>query len=172
MSVKICLASDNPGKIGDIKNLFEARFGPTDFHLQKELDYYSPPPETGKTYAENAKIKAESLYSCVGPHAYVLADDTGLSVEGLDGKPGVMTARYAGPNATAQQNMQKLLQIMSVKPMPNRNAKFICSLYFISPDGTRSEFSGELEGEISREMRGRLGFGYDPIFIPKGEPKP
>jgi len=122
--------------------------------------------ETGETFAANAWIKAEALASelrAEGEADYaVLADDSGLSVEALGGRPGVHSARYAGPNASAEAHVQKLLAELGERD--ERSARFVCHLALLLADGLRFEASGECEGAISKSRHGDGGFGYDPVF--------
>ncbi len=120
--------------------------------------------ESGLTFEENAKIKAEAVYGAF--RVPVIADDSGLSVDQLDGKPGVYSARYAGDYATDQDNNRKLLFELSGMPEPHK-ARFICSaVYYDGKNfiGTR----GEVNGRIIKHARGSNGFGYDPLFMPDG----
>jgi len=118
--------------------------------------------ESGKSFDENAVIKASITSRETGLIA--LGDDSGLEVKALNGEPGIYTARYAGPGATDQQNIDKLLKKMKDVPAGERHARFICSLSLAFPDGRVVVERGYLEGEIAFERRGFHGFGYDPIF--------
>lgn len=118
--------------------------------------------ETGTTLRENALIKARAVYEQL--HQPVLADDTGLEVKALGGAPGVYTARYAGENATYQDNCQKL--VAKLRNNSVRNASFITVLCYIDPQGKEHFFEGRVEGFITNEFRGLNGFGYDPVFEP------
>lgn len=159
------LATSNPGKVKEFKRLFKS----LDCEIKSLADlpnYYSP-KETGSTFKENALIKARSLHA-VTKADWVIADDSGLEVEGLDNKPGVHSARYAGPNATDWENLQRLMTMMKMKAPTNRNAQFKCVLAAISADGTEHTEDGTIKGTISKGMKGDGGFGYDPVFIPEG----
>ena len=101
----------------------------------------------------------------------MLADDSGLEVEGLGGLPGIHSARYAGQHAKDMENCLKVLKMLHLKAATNRAARFICTVVLLSPTGEESVFEGTLEGTIAKEMKGRDGFGYDPIFIPKDDTK-
>jgi XTP/dITP diphosphohydrolase len=128
------------------------------------LDRDDYPPETGDTYYANAVIKAEFGREHAAPDAWVLAEDSGLEVAGLDGRPGVLSARYApeGPPAVA-----KLLDELG--EAEDRRAHYTSELVLLSPDGRELRGTGVLEGRIAHEPRGSEGFGYDPVFVPDGE---
>ena len=119
-------------------------------------------PETATDLRGNALIKARFLYSLTGKACF--ADDTGLEVDALGGAPGVMTARYAGPECDPNRNMDKLLAALEGQPV--RTARFRAVIAFIDADGSETVFEGVCEGTIATERRGEEGFGYDPIFQP------
>ena len=162
------VATYNPGKLSEIKTLLHRL--PLTIHSARELSYYSAPPETGKTFKENALIKARSL-KAVLPQAWVLAEDSGLEVLGLQGMPGIHSARYAGDHASDAENTAKVLKMVSLRCPQKREAAFHATLICIDPQGNEHEFEGRLEGNIALRETGKEGFGYDPIFIPKGETK-
>lgn len=166
--MKLWLATTNNSKIREIRALLEPM--KIEVHTCSELDFYSAPNETGKTFEENARLKAKSLHSVV-PKEWVLAEDSGLEVEGLGNLPGVHSARYAGPKASDAENIMKLIKMMGLKAANNRKAHFTCTMVLISPQNQESIFSGRLNGEITKGMRGTQGFGYDPVFQPEGETK-
>ncbi len=128
-----------------------------------DLDFTEDIPETGTTLKENAAIKARFLHGKTGMACF--ADDTGLEVEALEGKPGVYSARYAGPLANAEANMDKLLGAMREKE--NRQAVFRTVIAYIDEYSTEYYFEGEVKGQILYEKRGSKGFGYDPVFKPE-----
>lgn len=163
--MEIWLASGNNHKQKEVA--FLLRELEPEMHGQNELDFYSSPEETGETFEDNAKIKAKSL-AAVQPGKWVIADDSGLCCEGLNGLPGVHSARYAGPNARDTENVAKLLKMLQMRSQ-NRNAYFVCVICAISPEGEEFIFEGKLEGEIARKQTGMNGFGYDPVFVPKGD---
>lgn len=161
--MKLVFATHNQNKVTEVKALLpkEIRlFSLSDFDCHEEI------PETGDTLEENAWIKAD--YVCKNFGLPCFADDTGLLVDILDGAPGVYSARYAGPEKNAEANMAKLLQELDGKV--NRSARFetVIALNLLNAKHT---FKGEVKGTISIEKKGREGFGYDPIFIPKGHQK-
>ncbi len=122
--------------------------------------------ETGKTFDENAALKALEIAKLL-PDCYILADDSGLCVDALNGEPGVFSARYAGEGASSEDCITKLLQNM--KGEENRKAHFACSLaLYVPQDKSRHIFEGICEGEIAHKKSGKKGFGYDPIFLVNG----
>lgn len=119
--------------------------------------------ETGETFAENAYIKAKAVWDLTGGIA--LADDSGMCVDALDGRPGVYSARFLGEDTAFAEKNRKILEMLEGVPEEKRGAKFVCAMVAILPDGSRIEVQGEVCGRIAREMRGDGGFGYDPIFF-------
>lgn len=168
MTTQFWLATSNKGKINELKMLLADL--PLDLHSQGELAVYSPPDETGKTFEENARIKAKSLRA-IRNTDWIVGEDSGLVVEGLGGLPGIHSARYAGPKAADAENVAKLLKMMQIRFVANRSAKFVTTLVVYSPSGQEYVFSGEVAGEIAKAPRGTAGFGYDPVFVPQGYDK-
>jgi XTP/dITP diphosphohydrolase len=165
------IATGNQGKFNEFKMLLNRLVGAgLQPRAQNELPVFSPPPENGDTFLANARIKAKSLKS-VCPGKWILADDSGLLVEGLNGLPGIHSARYAGPHAADSENVAKLLKMMAIRQVMTRKAAFACALVAFDPTGQEHVFEGRLEGEIAKAARGTTGFGYDPVFIPNGETK-
>ena len=119
--------------------------------------------ETGTTFSENAYLKANSAFVKTGMPA--VADDSGLCVDALDGRPGVFSARYGGENATDTEKNDKILSEMKAVPADKRNAHFACAICCILPDGSKIEVEGICNGSIGYEPIGDGGFGYDPIFM-------
>lgn len=161
------VATTNAGKLNEFKNLMG---GKVEIHSVSELSYYSAPPETGKTFAENARIKARTLKS-LKPGEWVVADDSGLEVEGLGGLPGVHSARYAGDKASDRENVAKLLKMVQIRSAAMRKAQFKCVFIAYDPQGQEHVIEGVVTGQISNSAQGASGFGYDPVFIPDGETK-
>ena len=123
--------------------------------------------ETGATFAENAFLKASALRKQAPEDTWILADDSGLEVDVLRGEPGVYSARYAGPEASDQDNIAKLLKALENVPALERTARFKCVLCLIDPEGSAVYYEGTCEGRIATAVFGESGFGYDPVFIPK-----
>lgn len=130
-----------------------------------DLDTYYPPEEAGATFLDNARIKARSL-KAMQPGTWIVAEDSGLAVEGMNGLPGIHSARYAGPKASDFENRVKLLKMMGMKQLANRNAAFICQMVVFDPEGKEHLFEGRLEGTIPKAEAGKAGFGYDSVFVP------
>lgn len=119
--------------------------------------------EDGKTFFENALKKAKAVSEYTGE--IVLADDSGLEVDSLGGKPGICSSRYAGADATDERNVEKLLEELKGVPIDKRGASFVCALVLYRPDGTYESFEGRWSGSIGYEPAGTAGFGYDPVFV-------
>ena len=169
--MELWIASSNKGKIREFKNLLLDHLSlPMEIHSQDELPVYFPPPETGDSFEANARIKARALHG-IKKNCWVLADDSGLEVEGLNNLPGVHSARYAGNKATDVENTTKLLKMISLRSPNHRKAQFRCIIVAYSPKGEEHILEGVLKGKISTTMRGTEGFGYDSVFIPLGQDK-
>ncbi len=158
--MKLLFATNNSHKIREIADLLDESYtilGLSDLNISEEI------PEEGDTLEENALSKARYLYQKSGMN--VFADDTGLEVKALGGAPGVHSARYAGEAKNPHDNMVRLLDEM--KDLDDREARFrtVIALIF---NGTEYLFEGSVEGEITREIKGRGGFGYDPVFVARG----
>lgn len=165
--VKLWVATTNKGKLDEFKNIL---MGVAEIHSPSELSAYATPKETSATFVENARIKAKSLKAVVSD-GWVVADDSGLVVDGLNGLPGVHSARYAGEKASDAENIAKLLKMIQIRSPGNRKARFVCALVVYSPDGQEHVIETEFNGEISQKVAGKGGFGYDPVFIPEGQTK-
>lgn len=169
--MELWVATGSQGKLNEFKMLLNRQVqSGLNLHAQNELPVFSPPPENGDSFLANARIKARAL-KAVKPGTWVVADDSGLAVEGLNGLPGIHSARYAGQKASDSENVAKLLKMMTLRPMANRKAAFVCTLVVFDPEGAEHVFEGRLEGEIAKAARGGAGFGYDPVFVPTGESK-
>ncbi len=158
---KIVMASGNAGKLREIERILAA----LDITVISQADLaVSDAIETGDTFVENALIKARHAVDATGLPA--IADDSGLAVDALDGGPGVYSARYSGPGASDDSNIDKLLQELQGVDDANRGAAFHCAACFVKPDdGDPVIGEGEWHGAILRERRGEGGFGYDPVFL-------
>lgn len=162
MIKKIVVASHNQGKINEIKAMLEP-FGVEVFSAG-ELDLPDV-EETGTTFEENARLKADELSKLSGIPC--LADDSGLCVDALNGAPGVYSARYA-PNRDFVKGAEMMLEEIAESGSKNRAAHFACVLAFAVPNGKTKVFEGRVDGQIAEAPSGEGGFGYDPIFIPEG----
>ena len=158
--MKLVFATANQNKTKEIQALIPASIeilGLTDILCSEEI------PETSPTIEGNAAQKAFYVYGKY--HKNCFADDTGLEIEGLNGRPGVLSARYAGESKNADDNMDKILSEMT--GMTNRKGRFKTVISLVI-DGKELQFEGIVEGQILNEKRGSKGFGYDPIFLPDG----
>ena len=161
--MKICAATGNAGKLKELRRILEAQGH--EVVSQKELGITTEPDETGTTFAENAKIKAETI--CKESGLPTIADDSGLCVDALDGAPGVYSARYCGHHGDDAANNDKLLAAMKDIPADRRGAKFVSAVCFVLPTGESLTCMGECPGTVAFErLTGDYGFGYDPLFIP------
>jgi XTP/dITP diphosphohydrolase len=158
--VRIVLATGNRDKVAELRPLLAPRA------VEGAPDGFDP-EETGVTLLQNAWIKAAALRDAVEDDAIVLADDSGLVVHALGGRPGVFSSRYAGPEATYADNCRRLLDEM--EGVDDRTAAFVCVLVGLGPDDLMLVSCGTLSGVIAPAMRGGGGFGYDPVFLPEGD---
>jgi XTP/dITP diphosphohydrolase len=163
--VRVVLASSNGGKLRELASLL----APLGFDLiaQNTLGVETP-PETGETFADNALLKAR--YAAAATQLPALADDSGIEVDALGGRPGIYSARYAGEGASDQDNLRKMLGELRDIPAERRTARYQCVIAFVSSEADPNPLlaSGTWEGSLINEPRGLGGFGYDPIFIPSG----
>jgi len=156
--LRVVLATANAGKQAELRALLAA--APVELEV---VDSLPSCEETGSTYAENATLKARQAAAHTG--GWALADDSGLEVESLAGRPGVQSARYGGDGASDADRRKLLLKELKGRPPAYRKAKFVCVMALASPDGTVHLAQGECPGRIASEERGEGGFGYDPIFL-------
>lgn len=164
--MRIVLATGNAGKIREFADLL----GPLGFEFLPQAEFgIEPPEETGETFEDNALLKARYAAALSGLPA--MADDSGLEVDALRGAPGVRSARYAGEGAGDLANLKKLLEAMQSVPDDSRSARFRCVIALVGRAEDRSPVLGRgvWEGAILRAPRGSGGFGYDPVFAPRGE---
>ncbi|MCF3941913.1 XTP/dITP diphosphatase [Oceanobacillus alkalisoli] len=163
---EIIIATRNQGKVKEFIDFFQ----PYGVNVQSLLDIAEQQlpdiEETGNSFAENAALKAEQIAEML--NRPVLADDSGLVVDALDGAPGIYSARYAGEDKSDEANNQKLLQKLQDVPQAERTARFVCVLAIAIPGEKTKFYEGTCEGEISVAPHGKNGFGYDPLFIPNG----
>jgi XTP/dITP diphosphohydrolase len=160
---ELVVASHNPGKVREIRELLEP-FGVVALGAA-ELGLAGP-EETGTTFKDNAILKARAAADASGRNA--LADDSGLSVDALDGAPGVYSARWAGPNKDFRLAMARLERELKAEKVEDSKAKFVCVLALAEPQGEVKTFLGEVSGRLTFPPRGDKGFGYDPIFVADG----
>lgn len=161
------IATHNPGKVKEFKEILEPKG--YDVKSLAEIGFTEEIEETGHTFEENAILKAEAVAKAV--NKMVIADDSGLSIDNLGGKPGVYSARYAGEQKDDQANMEKVLSELKGIEKEQRTARFRCALAVSIPGAETKTVEGHVEGYIAEEPRGEYGFGYDPIFIVKDKDK-
>ena len=151
-------ASSNPGKLRELRALLSGW----------EIEPFTGalPEETGSTFYENARLKVTAAHE---DGRWTLGEDSGLEVDGLDGAPGIRSARYAGSNATDEENVRELLEALAGAEGDARRARYVSELVCLTPVGSEVRGRGTLEGSIGHEPRGSEGFGYDPVFVPRGE---
>jgi XTP/dITP diphosphohydrolase len=162
--VKLVLATSNKGKLKEIKEYCDS------FEVLAYSELIDPFEiiEDGKTFKENAIIKAKAVYDAIGDEEIiVLADDSGISVDILDGKPGIYSARYAGENASDKDNLYKLVDELKKKNTNTSPAHYTAAMAIVSKKGIQT-VHGWMYGNVITTPRGENGFGYDPIFIPEG----
>ncbi len=167
--MELWIASSNTGKLKEFQNLLY-ELPQVQVHSQNEISSFSAPEENGETFLANARLKAKALRAIKNQH-WVMADDSGLEVEGLNNLPGIHSARYAGPKARDSENIAKLLKMMQIRKISNRTARFKAALVVYTPEGEEWTFEAEMKGQIATKVAGIHGFGYDPVFIPQGQTK-
>lgn len=154
--IQAVLASANENKLRELDHAL----GGWSLDLLDAREY---PPESGDTYLENARAKAEFGRTLVPDH-WVLGEDSGVEIDGLGGGPGVLSARWA-----AGREAERALEELEGVQGDGRRARYVCELVAISPDGAEYRGTGVIEGRIAEELRGEEGFGFDPVFVPDGE---
>ncbi|MBI5238281.1 MAG: XTP/dITP diphosphatase [Deltaproteobacteria bacterium] len=159
--MKVVLATKNAGKAAEIREILSSTG--LEFLTLDDFSNIGLPPETGDTFRENAAAKARFVAQKTGLLA--LADDSGLEVAVLRGRPGVLSARYSGPESTDEKNIEKLIHELKDVPEYKRQARFVCVIAFASPGGKVRTFEGRLDGFIAQTPSGKEGFGYDPVFF-------
>lgn len=158
---EVVIATRNPGKFREIKAILSSL--PLKFFSLEDFPDMPEVVEDGATFSENAGKKARTIADFTGRPA--IADDSGLAVDALQGRPGVFSSRYAGEKATDRKRCQKLLEEMASIPQGKRQARFMCTMAVALPGGRMEVVEGECRGWITSAPRGKRGFGYDPIFF-------
>jgi XTP/dITP diphosphohydrolase len=154
--LRIVIATNNEHKLRELGGLLVD-------HSVVPLPYWADlPPETGKTFHDNAVVKAHAAAAATNIPS--VADDSGIVVPALDDAPGVRSARFAGEHATDEENLRKLLSEM--EGVKDRRAAYVCAIAFSEPNGTHRVFQAQCEGRLIEAPRGDGGFGYDPVFVP------
>lgn len=158
---KLILATSNKDKAREIAEILSDT--PFVVTTMKEEGYDPDIVEDGKTFEENALIKARTVHA-LAEGAYVMADDSGLCIDALDGAPGIYSARFCGENSTYPEKFAKIFEMLKDVPEEKRTAKFVCSIAVVRPDGSEFTVRGEICGVLHEKPMGDGGFGYDPIF--------
>ena len=158
---KLILATSNKDKAREIAEILSDT--PFVVTTMKEEGYDPDIVEDGKTFEENALIKARTVHA-LAKGAYVMADDSGLCIDALDGAPGIYSARFCGENSTYPEKFAKIFEMLKDVPEEKRTAKFVCSIAVVRPDGSEFTVRGEICGVLHEKPVGDGGFGYDPIF--------
>jgi XTP/dITP diphosphohydrolase len=153
---RVVVATRNEHKLRELREILAS------LELIALPDEVELPPEDGESFADNALIKARAAHAATGMAA--IADDSGIEACALGGRPGVGSARYAGPEATDEQNLELLLR--QLEGAEDRSVAYVCALAFVDVDGAEHLVEGRCEGELAIEPRGNGGFGYDPAFVP------
>ncbi len=160
---RVVLATRNAGKVAELRRILA---GAVDLVGLDDVEPYEPGPETGATFADNALLKAREAVQHTGLPA--VADDSGLSVDAMNGMPGVLSARWAGRHGHDKANLELLLEQLADVPDERREAGFVCAAAYALPDGRSEVVLGEMRGWLARSPRGTNGFGYDPLLVPDG----
>jgi XTP/dITP diphosphohydrolase len=163
--VRILLASRNPKKLGELRRILAPTLPDIEVVGLDDVEPYDEVPETGATFAENALLKAREGFRHTG--LPTVADDSGLTVDALNGMPGIFSARWAGRHGDDGANLQLVLGQVADVPDERLGAAFACAVAYVGPD-TEILTDGRMPGRLIREPRGANGFGYDPIFVPDG----
>lgn len=158
---KLILATSNKDKAREIAEILSDT--PFVVTTMKEEGYDPDIVENGKTFEENALIKARTVHA-LAKGAYVMADDSGLCIDALDGAPGIYSARFCGEDSTYPEKFAKIFEMLKDVPEEKRTAKFVCSIAVVRPDGSEFTVRGEVCGVLHEKPMGDGGFGYDPIF--------
>jgi XTP/dITP diphosphohydrolase len=165
---RLLLATRNAGKLVELRRLLVAAdLGGVEVLGLRDVPEFPEAPETGATFAENALAKARDAAAATGLPA--VADDSGLTVDALNGMPGVLSARWSGKHGDDLANLELLLGQLADVPDERRGAAFVCAAALVVPGGAEVIEHGEWPGRLIRAPRGSNGFGYDPIFVPEGE---
>jgi XTP/dITP diphosphohydrolase len=170
--MRLYLASGNPHKAAEFQAMADALRAGHGARVEvvsaAEIGGMPPVEEDTGTFVGNARKKAAALYPRLPTGSWAMADDSGLCVDELGGAPGVESAYYAGPLGDSAANLAKLVDVMRGVPELRRGAAFVCVLVLLGPDNRESTFGGRCSGRLSLEPRGAGGFGYDPLFVPRG----
>lgn len=158
--MRLIIATGNEDKVREIDEILEG----TGFEAisMKQAGFNPDIVEDGKTFEENAIKKAMAVHELSGE--YVMADDSGLCIDALDGAPGIYSARFCGEDSTYEEKFKKIFEMLADVPEEKRTAQFVCAIAVVKPDGTSFTVRGECRGVLHEKPAGENGFGYDPIF--------
>ena len=163
---RLLLATRNSGKLAELQRLLETAVPGVQVIGLRDVDEYPEAPETGATFEDNALLKAREAVRYTGLPA--VADDSGLTVDALNGMPGIFSARWSGRHGDDDANTALLLGQLADVPDERLGAGFVCAAALVTPDGTEHVLEREWRGTVIHEKRGTNGFGYDPVFVPEG----
>ena len=163
---RLLLATRNKGKLAELRRLLADAVPGVEVLGLADVEAYPEAPETGATFAENALLKAREAVRYTGLPA--VADDSGITVDALNGMPGVLSARWSGRHGDDEANTALLLGQVADVPDERRGAAFVCAAALVTPEGVEHVVEREWRGRVAREKRGGGGFGYDPVFVPDG----
>jgi XTP/dITP diphosphohydrolase len=166
VSVRLLLATRNAGKLAELQRLLATAVPGVEVVGLRDVPDYPEAPETGATFEENALLKAREAVRYTGLPA--VADDSGLTVDALNGMPGVLSARWSGRHGDDAGNTALLLGQLADVPDGRRGGAFVCAAALVTPDGVEHVLERQWRGSVVREPRGSNGFGYDPVFVPDG----
>jgi XTP/dITP diphosphohydrolase len=166
MSPRLLLATRNAGKLAELQRLLATAVPGVEVVGLRDVPEYPEAPETGATFEENALLKAREAVRYTGLPA--VADDSGLTVDALNGMPGVLSARWSGRHGDDAANTALLLGQLADVPDDRRGGAFVCAAALVTPGGTEHVLERQWRGTVVREPRGSHGFGYDPVFVPAG----
>ena len=164
--MRLLLATRNAGKLAELQRLLESAVPGVEVVGLRDVEEYPEAPETGATFEENALLKAREAVKYTGLPA--VADDSGLTVDALNGMPGVLSARWSGRHGEDDANTALLLGQLADVPDERRGGAFVCAAALVTPDGAEHVLERRWRGRVTREKRGSNGFGYDPVFVPDG----
>jgi XTP/dITP diphosphohydrolase len=164
--MKLLLATRNAGKLAELSRLLSDAVPGVEVVGLRDVADYPEAPETGATFADNALLKAREAVRYTGLPA--VADDSGITVEALNGMPGVLSARWSGRHGDDDANTALLLGQLADVPDERRGAAFVCAAALVTPAGAERVVERAWPGRVSHEKRGTNGFGYDPVFVPEG----
>ncbi|MCU1614897.1 MAG: Nucleoside-triphosphatase [Frankiales bacterium] len=166
MTTRLLLATRNTGKLAELQRLLASAVPGVEVVGLADVPEYPEAPETGATFTENALLKAREAVRYTGLPA--VADDSGITVDALNGMPGVLSARWSGRHGDDDANTALLLGQLADVPEERRGAAFVCAAALVTPEGAEEVLQREWRGRVIHEKRGKNGFGYDPVFVPDG----